>query len=443
VADVTSRLATAARRLVPPTGLSRRLAAQSVLFKTAEGTFMTGSAVFFTQVVGLSAAQVGLGLTLGAVAAGLTAIPSGRLVDRFGPKRVWALGVVVSALAFGAWPFIGGFGAYVAMVVIYEIVDNIASAGNGAYVLDVLPDRERVSTQAYMYSAMNVGSTFGAILGGIALAFDNLTVLRWLPLFTLALGLVNAYFITRLPAAPHDVRVARGDGPRETAPGRSALRNRGWLALSFFNGTMWTNQVLLNVLIPLWLVQETDSPHWLLAWLFGTNTVLCIFLPAYVSRGVNTIDDALRRSRISAVFFVASCVITLVTHSTVGLLTAALVWLGHITVTGAELSLSSASWIYQAKLMDPRRRGEYGSVAGLFSGLGGRWAPALYTFLAMTWHRAGWLMIGAIVVVATIGVHPAARAAQRFIDREVPEPRPEPEPSPEPVPAVGAIGVTP
>jgi MFS family permease len=437
VADVIARLAVAARRLMPPTPLSRRLAVQSVLFKTADGTFMTGSAVFFTQVVGLSAAQVGLGLTIGAVAAGLTAIPAGRLVDRFGPKRTWAVGVLASSLVFGAWPFIGGFGAFVAMVVVYQIVDNIAGAGNGAYVLDVLPDRERVSTQAYMYSAMNVGSTFGAILGGVALAFNNLTVLRWLPLFTLALGLVNGYFITRLPAAPHDVRVARGTGARESVPGPSALRNRGWLALSFFNGTMWTNQVLLNVLIPLWLVQETDSPHWLLAWLFGTNTVLCIFLPTYVSRGVNTVDDALRRSRISAVFFVASCVITMVTHSTVGLLTAALVWLGHITVTGAELSLSSASWIYQAKLMDPRRRGEYTSTAGLFSGLGGRWAPALYTFLAMTWHNAGWLMIAAIVVVATVAVHPAARAAQRFIEREVPAPEPEPEA----VPVAGVAGV--
>ena len=39
-----------------------------------------------------------------------------------------------------------------------------------------------------------------------------------------------------------------------------------------------TNQVLLNVVIPLWLVQETDAPRVLLAWLFGTNTVLAVLL---------------------------------------------------------------------------------------------------------------------------------------------------------------------
>jgi MFS family permease len=393
---------------------------QSVLFKTADGTFTTGSAVFFTKVVGLTAAQVGLGLTIGAIASGIVALPVGRLTDRLGPKRTWATGALLAALMFAAWPFIGGFGAYVLMVVLYNIVENAAGAGRAAYVLDVLPERERVSTQAYMYSAMNVGSTLGAIVGGIALAFNSLTVLRWMPLFTLVLGVINAGFIARLPRAPHDVRAAERGDDRESVPGPGAMRNRGWLALNFFTGTLWTNQVLLSVLIPLWLVQETDSPPWLLAWLFGTNTVLCIFLPTYVSRGVFTVEDALRRTRFSAFFFVLSCLITMVTHSTVGLATALLVWLGHVTVTGAELSMSSASWVFQAQLMDPRRRGEYSSVAGLFNALGGRWAPALYTLLVMTWHNVGWLIIGAIVVAATVGAHPAARAAERFVEREVP-----------------------
>jgi hypothetical protein len=30
--------------------------------------------------------------------------------------------------------------------------------------------------------------------------------------------------------------------------------------------------VLLNVVVPLWLVERTDAPHTLLARLFGTNT---------------------------------------------------------------------------------------------------------------------------------------------------------------------------
>jgi hypothetical protein len=276
-----------------------------------------------------------------------------------------------------------------------------------------------------MYSALNVGFTLGAILGGVALAFDDLTLIRWMPLFTLAIGLLNAVFIARLPRAPHDVaRSSAGRKvPRVKSTRRGPLRNVGWMLSSFFSGTMWTNQVLLNVVIPLWLVQATDAPHWLLAWLFGTNTVLCIFLPAYTSRGVRTTSDALRSVRIAGVFFVVACLITMATHNTAGLVTIFLVWLGHVAVTGAELYFSGAGWAFQAKLMDPERRGEYGGVAEVFATLGGRWAPALYTFLAMSWHpsglpNAGWLVIAGIALLAVAGFHPSVRLAERFLTRE-------------------------
>jgi len=250
-------------------------------------------------------------------------------------------------------------------------------------------------------------------------------VMRWMPLFTLAIGLVNAVFITRLPRAPHDIaRSSRESAkPRVQPRGRGPLHNVGWMLVSLFNGTMWTNQVLLNVVIPLWLVQATDAPHWLLAWLFGTNTVMCIFLPAYTSRGIATLSDALRSERISGAFFILACLITMATHSTAGFLTIFLVWLGHVAVTGAELYNSGASWAFEAKLMDPARRGEYGGVSEVFSTLGGRWAPAAFTFLAMSWHPAalpgaGWLVIAGTVVLAVVGIHPSVHLAERFLERE-------------------------
>ena len=82
---------------------------------------------------------------------------------------------------------------------------------------------------------------------------------------------------------------------------------------------------------------------------------------------------------------------------TVGWVTIALVWLGHVTVTGAELYLSAASWSFEAELMDPHRRGEYQGAAELSGTLGRVWAPAAYTFLAMNWGATGWLIIAAII----------------------------------------------
>lgn len=425
----------------PPSRLAGRLSAQSLLFAVGEGTFLTGSAVFFTQIVGLSAAQVGLGLTCAGVAAFLAAVPMGKLADRIGPKRAWALSATSRAVLFAAWPFVTGFHGYVAMAVAMEVFGALGNAGRGAYTIDVLPPDERVRSRAYMYSALNVGFTVGSLVGGVALAFHSNDVLHALPWVTAVSFLVNAAAITRLPRATHDKRSRQER--RAKVPGPGPLRNPGWLLTNFLDGVFGTHQVLLNVVIPLWLVEQTDAPRVLLALLFGTNTVMCIFLPMVTARGVHDLPTSLRAIRVSSVFFVLACLITLATHDTVGWVTIALVWLGHVAVTGAELYHAAAGWIFDAELMDPRQRGAYQGAKNLSETLGNVWAPAAYTFLAMSWGAGGWLVIAGIIVAATVAMHPSTRLARRFLDTHVPAEalvdaraaEPEPEQAGQPLPA--------
>jgi MFS family permease len=348
----------------------------------------------------------------------VAALPMGKLVDRFGPKKMWAVSATGQAAMFAVWPFITDFKGYVAMAVGMEVIGALGGAAHGAYTIDVLPPDERVKSRAYMYSALNVGFTLGALLGGIALAFDSNDVLHALPWFTGVVFLVNAVAISRLPRASHDDRTA--EDRKVKVPGPGPLRNLGWLLTTFFTGVLWTNQVLLHLVIPLWLVVETDAPRVIVAFLFGTNTVMCILLPLAAARGIKDVPTALKAVRLSSAFFVVSCLITLATHDTVGWVTIALVWLGHVTVTGAELYLSAASWSFEAELMDPRQRGGYQGAAEFSGTLGRVWAPALYTFLAMSWGASGWLVIAGIIVAATIAIHPSTRMAQRFLERHVP-----------------------
>ena len=406
---------TIATKAKPPSTLAGRLSAQSLLFAVGEGTFMTGSAVFFTQIVGLTAAQVGLGLTVAGVFAFASAVPMGKLVDRFGSQRMWAASAALQAALFAVWPFIDGFAGYLAMAVVMEVAGALGGAAHGAYTINVLPTDERVRSRAYMYSALNVGFTLGSLLGAVALAFHSNDALRAVPWFTAAVFVVNAVSITRLPRTGHDHDRTPEERAVRIEP--NPLRNPGWMATTFFVGVLWTNQVVLNVVIPLWLVEATDAPRTILALLFGTNTVMCIFLPMAAARGVKDVTTALRALRISTTFFVVSCVVTMLTHETVGWVTVATMLLAHVVLTGAELFLSAASWSVEAELMDPRQRGSYQGAAELSGTLGRVWAPALYTFLALSWGSQGWLVIALIVVVATVGLHRSVPAGQRFLER--------------------------
>lgn len=95
-------------------------------------------------------------------------------------------------------------------------------------------------------------------------------------------------------------------------------------------------------------------------------------------------------------------------------------WLGHVTVTGAELFQSAGSWGFHAELSDPGRLGEYQGASHLGHTVGSVWAPAVYTYLAMEWGAEGWLVIARIVVLGTLGMRPSSRAAERYLRRDAP-----------------------
>lgn len=401
------------RRQLPPSPLARSLSVQSILFAIGEGAFTTGSAVFFTQIVGLSMAQVGVGLTVAGIVSFFFAVPAGKLADRVGTKRIWALGAGGTALLYLVWPFIHGFAAYLLMMVALEVVSQAGWSGRGAYTIDIFSKEERVQSQAFMRAALNIGFTLGALIGGVALATGSDTVVQAVPVLTAAILLANTWWITRLPDPPAREPVATEEAVLKPA----ALKNRAFVALMTGDGVLGTNQVLLNIVIPLWLVEETDAPRVLLAWLFGTNTVMAVLLQVAAARGVDSVARSLRASYISAGFFVLSCAIVLVTHDTMGWTTIALVWLGHVTVTGAELYQSAGHWGFMSELTDVDQRAEYQGAAHIGGTLGSVWAPALFTYLAMEHGSLGWVTIAALVIVSTLTMGPSARAAERYLAR--------------------------
>ncbi len=405
------------RRILPPTKLERDLALQCVLSAFATGSFLTGTAVFFTQIVGLTGAQVGLGMSIAGLVTLALSLPLGRLSDRTGAKPLWAVASLVEALLYFAWPLVGGMLGFVLLLAVLASVSVAGSTGRNVYRIAVFPRDVRVRALAYMRSARNVGYTLGALAGGIALAIGTREAIIAVPILTGLLLLLNAAMVALLlptverPAPPPE---AEHEAARPSPP---AWRNHGFVLLSACNGVLSSHQVLLNVVVPLWLVERTDAPHTLLAWLFGTNTVMAVLLQVRASRGSENVPGALRAVRLSGWSFVLSCLVISLTHETVGWVSIVLIWLGHVTITGAELWQSASDWGFQSELSDHRRLGDYQGVWGLGYQAEPIIFPGLFTFLALQWGGPGWVVIALIAVTAAVVAHPAARAAERFLER--------------------------
>jgi MFS family permease len=403
------------RRILPPTKLERDLAIQCVLSAFATGSFLTGTAVFFTRVVGLTGAQVGLGLSIAAGVALVLQLPLGSLADRVGAKPLWVVASAVEASLYLVWPFIGGMVAFVAMLSVLAVFETAGRNARNVYRLAVFPRATRVRALAYMRAARNVGYTLGAGASGVALGL-GVSAVRLIPLLTGGLLVVNALMIASvLPPVTRTVHVDSVADGVTASP--AAWRNVGFVVLAVCNGVLSSNQVLLNVVVPLWLVERTDAPPVLLAWLFGTNTVLAVLLQIRASRVADSVNGSLRAVRWSGWAFLLSCAVIAVTHDTVGWVSIVLIWVGHVTITGAELWQSAADWGFTSELSDHRRLGDYQGVWGLGYQLEPIIFPALFTFLALEWGAGGWAVIALIGVGAAAIAHPAARAAERHLVR--------------------------
>jgi MFS family permease len=402
-----------ARALLPPAGLARALSVVSALYAVGSGVFLAGNAVFFTQVVGLSPAQVGIGLSVAGVLAFLVSVPAGRLADRVGPRRVWWLACAGEGIAYLCYPWVHGFAGFLGVVLLLALMDSSGSSARGGYTLAVIPRGERVRTLAFVRSALNIGFTLGALASGIALSVGHHRAVSALPIATGAVLLVAAVLVRGLPRA-------RDPGPHPISPGtaaravrRTALRNRPFLVLSLLNGQVGVNQVLLTVVFPLWLVERTDAPHAALAWLYGTNTVLAVLLQVRTARGSETLVGALRAARIAAGAVVLACTLAMATHWSTGWPTVAVLWTAYVAVTAAELFSSAASWGLVSELTDPDRRAEYQGAWKLGTQFQAMVGPALCTWLAVTWSPFGFLVIAAVALLAAAAMPVVAAASAR------------------------------
>ncbi|HEU4567836.1 MAG TPA: MFS transporter, partial [Marmoricola sp.] len=128
-----------AARLLPPTALGRSLALQSALYAVGTGVFVSGNAIYFTRVVGLTPTQVGLGISLGGAVSMLAAVPAGRLADRVGLRTSWAAAALVEALLYLAYPWVHGLGGFALLVGCLSLAQALGAGGRGGYTLAAVP----------------------------------------------------------------------------------------------------------------------------------------------------------------------------------------------------------------------------------------------------------------------------------------------------------------
>lgn len=399
------------RRGVPVDGTLRVLAAATLVNTMGNGAVMTTAALYFTRVVGLTPAQVGLALAAAAAVALFCQVPLGHLGDLRGPREVLVRLTAAAGVATLGLLAARSVLTLVLVLAVEAFFDRGASAVRSGYIARVATGGRGVSFKAYLRSVTNVGISVGALLGGLALAVDR----PWAYLAVFAVNgatfVGSAVVLTRLPHLPP--APARAEGESRWG----VLRDGPFVLVCFLTGLYAVHFFVIELAVPLWIAGRTNAPTWLVAVTMLVNTVAVALFQVRLSRGSETVPKAARRMAVSGLWVLGGFALFAYAAGLPGWAATLMLLAGAATHTVGEMVGSGGQWGVQMGLAPAERQGQYQGLAGMSFSLASVVAPPLVAVLCIGWGRPGWLVMGAVVLLAALLNVPASAWALRTRER--------------------------
>lgn len=406
--------------IMPPVGAPRILAAAQLSNSIGDGVYYTCSALYFTQVVGLSPARLGLGLTVAWAVGSLAGVPLGHLADRRGPRGMAVLLALVTSLIVASFLVIRSFLPFLLVAGAYATAQSGLAAARQALLAGLVGPAERTGVLAHLQSTLNAGLAVGAALGGLVLSSE--TTAAFSAVFALdALGfLLCALILLRLPA----VRATRPRGNGE--PRLAVLHDRPYAVVTFINTILLLRLPLLSLAIPLWIADRAPELTWLASALFVLNTLAVMLFQVRTARAVTDLRSASRAVRGAGVLLLASCAVFAASGARLPVWATAAVFItaALLQVLG-EMKQSAGSWQIGFELAPSHQIGQYQAFFGTGVAVARTLGPLLLTALLVTWGWPGWMLLGGLFLGAGHAMAPAVRWAEgdrpRAVAAKVPD----------------------
>jgi MFS family permease len=386
-----------------PAGPLRRLAAGTLISAVGNGAWYTSWALFLTRSVGLSPAQVGVGMTIAGVVGLVAATPIGWLADRVGAREVYAVLLAIQGVTALAYLGVDGPWAFVPVACVAEAARSSGGA-RSALVLGLCErEEDRLAALGSMRSISHFGWAVGAVVGALVIGVDS----RPAYVALLALNAASYFGYALLVASVPRVRVS---------PGRRGLRvvhDRPYVTLAGLMGILALCWAMMSSGLPLWVALHTDAPLSVSAVVVVFNSLAIALLQVRVSRGMVSPGVAARGAVLSGSLLAASCLLIAVTAGGGGTEVVVVLLLAGVVHTAGELLFVAASWGLSVPLMPADAPGEYQGVFATGEATALMAAPVLMTTLVAGWGQPGWLVLAAVFMLPTLTAVPATQWALR------------------------------
>ncbi|WP_454111721.1 MFS transporter [Microbacterium aurum] len=410
----------------------RILVTSTAVGRIGRGVFLAVTVLYFTRIVGLSAGEIAVVLTVSAGLGVAASAITGHLADRISARRILLAGMTLDGVALVAYAFAADFWAVLAIGAVVGVAESAANAARMAIIARAFDGPRRVSARAILRTVTNISIAAGAAAGGLALLADTglayraaivaagLVVLAGVPIMRGLPPRVDApRVVPAAPAADSAVPTAAGTAtaPPATPVVRRASpwRDARYLALTALSAVFGMQFGLAEVGVPLWIAHDTAAPTAIVAALLILNTVIVVIFQVPLSRGTHDVRRAGTVTAWAGVLMVLACALYAGAAPVVAWLAVALLIAAALAHAFAEVMSQAGGWGLSFELADPRAPGAYQGVFSMGFNLGAMAAPIVVT-AALGLGLAGWALLAVVFAASALGTTLIAWRSAKGLD---------------------------
>jgi hypothetical protein len=242
-----------------------------------------------------------------------------------------------------------------------------------------------VSVLAYVRAASNVSVSIGACLAGLVLAVGTRPGYQGAVVFTALAFLLTGVLTAKEPPVP--------PAPATVGPALAVLRDLPFLTFAVLDGLLTTHALLLDVVLPLWVLNHTGAPRWMSAVILLINTVFVVVVQARAARGTDTLVAAARASVQGAGCVAAACLVFALSSGAALVPACLLLVTGALTHALGEVRQAAGSWCIAFDLAPDHAQGQYQGTHAMGADIGKMFAPAIFTWLVLDHGPLGWIVM--------------------------------------------------
>ena len=374
--------------IVSPDPTVRKLTFANFINTFGNGMFHTVGIIYFSFTVGLGAHFVAFAFTIGAAVSLAVSVPAGHLADKWSPKYVGIASFILQGIVLGLQVFTKTWSVFVILLCLEYFVERFGQNARMSYIAQIGEGQKRVEARAYMRAVTNLGIGSGTLIAGVALAINTPTAYKTMIALDALTFLFAALAYTRVPnVAPTLAQHEKFDW--------SVLKDHRYIIATALNGGLNLHFLVQNVAIPVWVVQETNAPRWMISGIMLMNTLAIVLFQVRSSKKATDIRAAIKLFQQASFYVALASLIYAMAHGVNALWASIIMLVGMAVHVAGELTGSNSAWMIAMDLADQRRQGVYQGIWAMGFGLTDMVGPSLLVALVIGIGQFGWVILAA------------------------------------------------